>query len=153
MASWEQLPPQMRDLFEQLRTDAEHRAREQGIHDGLLDFNSGGYTSKEQCSIQGIHCWTRPQQEFFLDGRSRHVQTCLLCGVNAVRDGKRKRTLPFEGSEVCLSKARKAKQAFRRCAKLIRILLWWKRATYAPPSLGGAGYRRVQQEAVARGMR
>ena len=51
-----------------------------------------------------------------------------------------------------VSKARKARNALRRCFKIICLLKWWTKATYSPPSSGGAGYRRLQQEAMASGM-
>ena len=135
-------------LLEQTR---EHwREQVLAIKEGRMDFNT--HQTKKQCSEKGLHCWTPPTQRFDIGGTGGgHTQSCLLCGAIGLRNGKRKRT-EFDRGVVCLSKARKARNALRRCFKIICLLNWWTKATYSPPSSGGAGYRRLQQEAMATGM-
>ena len=144
-------PAAMAVLQNLMDTGAEYyRQQTLAIREGRMDFNS--HQTKKQCSEKGIHCWTPPTQRFGIGGTGGwHDQSCLLCGAIGRRNGKRKRT-ETDGGEVCLSKARKAKNALRRCFKMICLLKWWTKATYAPPSSGGASYRRLEQEAMATGM-
>ena len=128
-----------------------YRQQKLAIKEGRMDFNT--HLTKTECSKKGLHCWTTPIQRFGSGGTGGwHEQSCVLCGATGRRNGKRKRTELVDGADMCLSKARKAKNAVRRCVKIICLIKWWTKATYAPPSSGGAGYHRLRQEAVARGM-
>ena len=118
--------------------------------EGRMDFNTQGIRPRRTAlrkgwCTAGLH---QPMQRFDIGGTGGgHTQSCLLCGAIGLRNGKRKRT-ECDGGVVCLSKARKARNALRRCFKIICLLNWWTKATYSPPSSGGAGYRRLQQEAM-----
>lgn len=80
---------------------------------------------------------------------------CILCNAQGRRvnhtSGKKSRkgaTIEVGYSEGCVRAhaARRARCIFRKVVKLISIVRFWSHVTYLPPTGGGAGYWRVEEE-------
>ena len=119
----------------------------------VRDYVSG--RTADECREKGIHCWSVPMPISFGGPTVYHAQHCILCNAQGQRvnhtSGKKSRkgaTIEVGYSEGCVRAhaARRARCIFRKVVKLISIVRFWSHVTYLPPTGGGAGYWRVEEE-------